>query len=201
MNLKKDLFELRGSSVKDVVEGRLDEFKKDKDWFSELCFCILTANSKAQTAIQIQNALGVKGFSVLPAKDIRNAIIENKHRFHNNKTKYIIEARKFVDVKSRLLGLDVLSAREWLVENVKGIGYKEASHFLRNVGYDGVAILDRHILSLLSENKLIEMPSNLNKKNYLDIEKKFISFSKEVGMKPSELDLYMWFMRTGKVLK
>jgi len=201
MNLKKELNMLRESPVKDVVEERLDSFKKTEDWFSELCFCILTANSKAATAIKIQQEMGIKGFSVLPAKDIRNSIMENKHRFHNNKTKYIIEARKFVDVKSRLLGMDVTSAREWLVENVKGIGYKEASHFLRNVGYDNVAILDRHILSLLSENNLIEMPSNLSKRNYLEIENKFLNFSKKVGMKPSELDLYMWFMKTEKVLK
>ena len=50
-----------------LIEQRISEFqelhKKDnKAWFSELCFCLLTANSKTATAIQIQNEIGPGGF-------------------------------------------------------------------------------------------------------------------------------------------
>ena len=97
---------------------------------------------------------------------------------------------------------DERTAREWLVNNVKGLGYKEASHFLRNVGYNNVAILDRHILNLMVENKLLkEKPKTLNKKLYLDIENKLELLAKKLGLNLAELDFYMWYLKTGEVLK
>ena len=95
-----------------------------------------------------------------------------------------------------------IEARNWLVNNIKGIGYKEASHFLRNVGYNNVAILDRHILNLMVENDIIkEKPNTLNKNNYQEIEKKLGKLAKFVDMSHAELDLYLWFLKTRKILK
>ncbi|MBW3002270.1 N-glycosylase/DNA lyase [Candidatus Woesearchaeota archaeon] len=200
MKLFESIKELRNSPVKLTVNKRLKEFealgkKNTKQWFSELCFCILTANSKAITALKIQKELGAKGFCSYCFKDIRNAIKRNKHRFHNNKAKYITEARCHVDIKQKLKNMKDTEARAWLVKNIKGLGYKESSHFLRNVGFKNLAILDRHILNLMNEKK------TLNKKSYLDIEKKFLKLAKKSDMSPAELDLYMWYMKTGKVLK
>ena len=94
------------------------------------------------------------------------------------------------------------AAREWLVKNIRGIGYKEASHFLRNVGFKNLAILDRHILNLMQEEGLIdERPRTLSRKKYFEIEKKFLKLAKELKMPAAELDLFMWYMKTGKVLK
>ena len=200
MNLIKEISSLRKSRVKSVVNKRLKEFenlnkKNTKAWFSELCFCILTANSKAITALNIQNELGAKGFCSYCFKDIRNTIKRNKHRFHNNKAKYITEARCHMDIKQKLKNLKDTEAREWLVKNIKGLGYKESSHFLRNIGYKNLAILDRHILDLMGEKK------TLNKNRYLEIEKKFLRLAKRLNMPAAELDLYMWYMKTGKVMK
>jgi N-glycosylase/DNA lyase len=174
--------------------------KGNKDWFSELCFCILTANSKASTALAIQHKLGCVGFSSLSKSQLTKTIRENKHRFHNIKAGFIVNARQFKGIK------DILKKEEdprgWLVTNVKGIGWKESSHFLRNVGYTDYAILDRHILNLMLENKLIkERPNSLNEKNYLAIEKRLEKFARKLRMSQAELDLYMWFMKTNKVLK
>lgn len=211
MSLAKEIKNLRKSKIKSVVDKRLKEFeafrKKDtKEWFSELCFCILTANSKAATALSIQKELGAKGFCTLCQKEIRDAIRKNKHRFHNNKSKYIVEARHCIDIKNRIQKLikeaGEIGAREWLVDNVKGLGYKEASHFLRNVGFKNLAILDRHILNLMIEDRLLkEKPKSLNKKKYLEIEQKFKHLSQELNIHPAELDLYMWYMKAGEVLK
>ena len=159
----------RTSEVGQKVISRLKEFeelskKDDREWFSELCFCILTANSKAKTAISIQKELGFEGFSKLSEDALKECILRNKHRFHNNKAKYIVESRKFVWIKNMLSGKTSFEAREFLVSNIKGLGYKEASHFLRNVGYTDVAILDRHILNLMFENRLIDEIRNLNRK-------------------------------------
>ena len=196
---------LRKSKVKRTIDRRLKEFssfknKGNKEWFCELCFCILTANSKAKTAIAIQNEVTASGFCTMCLNDLRGAIKRNKHRFHNNKAKYIVEAREHLDIKDRIKKLvakdGLAGAREWLVKNVKGLGYKEASHFLRNVGYFDVAILDRHILGLLGEDKRA-----LTRKRYLDIEARFRQLANRLSMSCAELDLYMWYIKTGIVLK
>ena len=196
----------RTSEVGQKVISRLKEFeelskKDDREWFSELCFCILTANSKAKTAISIQKELGFEGFSKLSEDALKECILRNKHRFHNNKAKYIVESRKFVWIKNMLSGKTSFEAREFLVSNIKGLGYKEASHFLRNVGYTDVAILDRHILNLMFENRLIDEIRNLNRKKYLEIEEKFKQIAGDLGMNCAELDLYMWYLKTGEILK
>ncbi|MBW3021610.1 N-glycosylase, partial [Candidatus Woesearchaeota archaeon] len=93
-------------------------------------------------------------------------------------------------------------ARELLVTNIKGLGYKAASHFLRNVGYKNLAIVDRHIVNILVENKIIKQkPKTITKKLYFDIETKLDKISKQINMSQAELDLYLWYMKTGKVLK
>ncbi|MBU0628517.1 MAG: DNA lyase, partial [Nanoarchaeota archaeon] len=92
--------------------------------------------------------------------------------------------------------------REFIVTNVKGIGYKEASHFLRNIGHRNLAILDRHILKNLQKLKVInKIPKTLNKKNYLLIEDRFYKFSKKIKIPMDELDLLFWSIETGKVFK
>jgi len=208
MKLVKEIQNLKNSNIKNVVEQRLSEFaefknKTEEEWFSELCFCILTANSKARTAINIQNELAGRGFLNLEKNRLAYSIKSHHHRFHNHKAKYICEARKFEYIKKILskLGSDE-EKRDFIVENVKGLGMKEASHFLRNTGSKNLAILDRHILNLMFENKLInEIPKSLTIKKYIEIEKKFLALCKKLNMSAAELDLYMWYLKTGEVLK
>lgn len=209
--IEKEVNKLRKSSVRKNVEKRLKEFssfkdKPSKEWFSELCFCLLTANSKAKTAIAIQKELGSKGFCNGSQKDVCDCIIRNKHRFHNNKSRYIVEARKHLDIKRKISDIvrskNQEEAREWLVKNIKGLGYKEASHFLRNVGYFDLAILDRHIINLMIEEGLLkEKPKSLSRKVYLDVEGKFADIASRLKMSLAELDMYMWYLKTGEVLK
>lgn len=186
-----------------IIEQRLQEFKNcgkqsTESWFSELCFCILTANSKAENAIKIQQEIGISGFINLPEPEIANVIKKNKHRFHNNKAKYIVAARKFKDIKEILLDKSGPDAREFIVKNIKGLGYKEASHFLRNVGYDDVAIIDRHILRFMhNQNLIATIPKHLSKKFYFKCEQILSQF----GITLSRLDLIIWQKMTGRVLK
>ena len=89
----------------------------------------------------------------------------------------------------------------YLVKNVKGLGLKEASHFLRNTGHENLAILDRHILKNLAKLNIIELPKTLTPKIYFEIENKFQNFSKEVNIPMDELDLLFWSMETGEIFK
>ena len=91
--------------------------------------------------------------------------------------------------------------RRWLVDNIKGLGYKEASHFLRNIGYDDYAIIDTHILDILARYRIIKQPKTLTKKNYLKIEGHLQKIARQTKLTLAELDLYLWFLETGKILK
>lgn len=212
--MKQMLLEIeknRKGKVGKFVKTRLGEFssfedKDTKEWFSELCFCLLTANSKAKTALQIQSELKAKGFTEYPEKEIRDCIIKNKHRFHNNKAKYIVCARDHIDIKKKIQSLVAkegqLGARQWLKKNIKGLGMKESSHFLRNVGYFNLSILDRHILKVMQDSKMIsKIPKPLSEKQYVEIEKKFLDLAKKMKMSAAELDFHMWYLRTGEILK
>ena len=152
--------------------------------------------------LKVQDALGFDGFSKLSQDELTKRLQELGHRFYNVRAGFIAEARKNIDIKQRIQSFnDEREAREWLVENIKGLGMKESSHFLRNVGYKNIAILDKHIINVLSEHNIIERPKNLNKQRYLDIEKRLEELAKATSLSLGELDLYLWYMKTGKVLK
>lgn len=198
--------QLEKTEVNDIITKRLAEFesfktKSENEWFSELCFCILTANAKQKTGAIIQNQIHFEGFKTLSEETLANLIKLNKHRFHNNKAKYIVMAREFANIKTIIKDKTELEAREFLVENVKGLGMKEASHFLRNTGGQNLAILDRHILSLLAEHKIIEKPKTLTPQLYKQIEQKFTELASTLRMSLAKLDLFLWYMKTGEVLK
>jgi len=203
--LIKKIKSLQNSQINDLVNKRLKEFsifskKSDEQWFSELCFCILAANSKQKTSQAIQEKLNKK-LLTMPQPQLAQFIRDNKHRFHNNKSRYIVEARKHHPIKDKI-PKNELEARDWLIKNIKGLGMKEASHFLRNTGSKNLAILDRHILRVMYEHKIIDsIPKSITTNTYLDIEKKFNSLAEKLKMSPSKLDLFLWYTKTGEVLK
>lgn len=97
----------------------------------------------------------------------------------------------------------VYACREWLVQNIKGIGYKEASHFLRNIGFgENIAILDRHILKNLRLLGVIEeIPESIRRVKYLQIEKDMAGFARKIDIPISHLDLLFWYKETGEIFK
>lgn len=200
----KEIKRLKKGGLRKTVDARLLEFKENRKspekTFSELCFCICTANNSAERGIRAQEEID---FCSLSEPHLRKKMREVVCRFYNRKTDYIIEARA---KKGEILG-KVASfksgkdAREWAAKNVRGLGLKEASHFLRNIGFCDVAIIDFHILDLLARQGLIKKPKSLTRKAYLDIEKKLEAVSKMAGIDLAELDLYLWYIETGKVLK
>ena len=176
----------------EIINKRLQEFKKPrnkKELFKELCFCILTANFNAERAIKIQEEIG-DGFLSLPEKELAKKLKVLGYRYPNIRAKFIVEAR----------GKDIGMNRDWLVQNIKGLGLKEASHFLRNTGSTSHAIIDFHILDLLAKHG-IEKPKNLSKSNYLAIEELLRSLCTKCNSNLAELDLCLWYLETGKILK
>lgn len=188
---------------KGEIRKRLEEFSKvtGSGIFYELCFCLLTPQSNAKSCDAAVGRLKKQGFF---RKDIDPKEYVKPIRFYNNKSSYLINAKNnYPEIKSRINSLKNSSElREWLVKNVKGFGYKEASHFLRNTGHRNLAILDRHIMKNLFRFGVInEIPKALTAKKYLEIEKKFRKFSGHVKIPIDELDLLFWSMETGEIFK
>jgi N-glycosylase/DNA lyase len=197
---------------KNIIKQRLADFKKigkqdNKKIFSELCFCLCTPQSKAvncnEAICRLEDANVLFNGST---KDIARCI-RGLVRFHNNKAEYIVAARqKFCNVGARCsvpLHEEPIKIRQWLVKNVKGLGLKEASHFLRNIGKgDNLAIIDRHILTNLKRYGAIKtIPSNISDKMYIRFEKTMQKFSKKIGIPLAELDLLFWSQETGHIFK
>jgi N-glycosylase/DNA lyase len=87
------------------------------------------------------------------------------------------------------------------IEHPNEIFNEESSHFLRNIGHKDYAIIDFHIVDLLVAEGLIEKPKTITPKKYLEIEAVLEGLSKKLKMSQAELDLYLWYMETGTVLK
>ncbi|MFX1496254.1 MAG: N-glycosylase/DNA lyase [Promethearchaeota archaeon] len=199
---------LKSSEASKIIDSRINEFSEIKEMdrnviFKELCFCIMTANCAAEKCIEIHEKIG-KNFNNLSQADLTKMFKKLGYRFPNIRSKYIIEARNNKNVLIEKIKFDSNndnSLREWLVKNIKGLGYKEASHFLRNIGFKNYAIIDFHIVDLLVKYNLIEKPKQISKKKYIEIETILKDIGTKLNLSLAELDLYLWFLETGKILK
>ena len=198
------------------IEKRLREFKEiwvkgsNEDIHAELSFCILTPQSKAVNAWKAITTLRENGLLFNgSAEDIVEYL--NIVRFKNNKAKYLVALREQMqNEKGEIITkdffnsiTDVKDKREWIVKNIKGMAYKEAGHFLRNVGFGKeIAILDRHILKNLVKLEVIEdVPKSLTPKLYLEIEEKMKAYCKFISIPMDSLDLLLWYKEAGEIFK
>ncbi len=181
-------------------KSKLKELRKDsfdeKDRFKELCFCILVAGSNLEQTKKAWQE-NKENFLTLKKEDLKKKLKESGCRF-NQRAEYIVEARK--SIKGIDFSKDSSALRESLVQNIKGLGMKEASHFLRNIGYRNFAILDTHVLKTLKKNGLInEVPKTLTKKKYLEIEKVLERVSKTLKISQAELDVYLFYLDSKRI--
>ncbi|MFH8093129.1 MAG: N-glycosylase/DNA lyase [Candidatus Aenigmatarchaeota archaeon] len=199
---------------KDEIKAKIREFEEmknasDEKIFAELAFCLCTPQSKAK---ECEKAIKMLEENKLLFFGNEKQIIPflNKIRFAKNKARFIVLARQQFLKNQKIKMKEFLNqfknsmeAREWLVKNVKGLGYKEASHFLRNIGFaKDLAILDRHVLRcLLDFNVIKELPKTLTGRKYFEIEEKMKEFSKKVGISLVELDLLLFYRQTGNIIK
>lgn len=198
--------ELKNSEINTKINHRIKEFKNinkksNEELFNELCFCLLTANFNAEKTIKIQNEMG-RCFLSNTKDQLEEKLKKHGHRFPNKRAEYIHNARTCKDKLNEVISFhDKKALREWIVNNVQGLGYKETSHFLRNVGFDDYAIIDFHIIDLLVRYNLIKRPKTITKNKYLEIEKILRKIAEKTNLTLAELDLYLWYIETGKILK
>lgn len=197
------------------IAGRLKEFEGvwdaacDRRLWEEMVFCFFTGGCSAKMGLRsIEAVRPLLQDGTQP--ELANAL-SGVHRYPNARSRYIVESRKFLDehcglrLKAKLESFDCsFERRDWLVKEkgIKGLGYKEASHYLRNIGFKGYAILDKHVLRCLAELKIIDDPKPPNTRSkYLTVEEKLKTLSHRTNIDFDEMDLVLWSMKTGEILK
>ena len=190
-----------------TIRERLQEFRDvpSEEYLFELLYCLLTPQSKAANAERVIERLREEGFperEIDPTPILRDP--EHYIRFHNQKGRRILLVREGWDEILEILLSDrpSIGKREWLVDHVNGLGWKEASHFLRNIGHLDLAIIDRHILKHLVQTGAIEeIPKTITKRTYLELEERFAELARSFGLELQELDLLFWSLEEGSVRK
>lgn len=198
-----------------AIRARLADFaavwqqNDDELLLEELVFCIFTANASARMGLR--SVAAVKKHLLSATQDELASILSGVHRFPNARAAYIATTREFLQIdcglrlKEKLDSFsDPFERRDWLAQTraIKGLGYKESSHFLRNIGYRGYAILDKHILNSMAELGFINEPTPpSNRPKYLATEAVLKQFAEHLEIDFDELDLVLWSIKTGEILK
>lgn len=199
------------------IRKRLSEFEEvwrhgsDARLWEELAFCIFTAGASARmgfSSVEAVRPLLLDGEPEAMTLALRAA---GAHRFPVARPKYIVATRNYfrddfgMALRKKLRSFsDPVERRDWLAQErqIKGLGYKEASHFLRNIGVKGHAILDKHVMRCLAEVGVCETSKPpATRTRYLEVEQQLLGFAKEIRINCDELDLVLWSMKTGEVLK
>lgn len=208
--LKRDYRKKRPLITRRLAEFRAVYERGDAAIFEELCFCILTAGSSAK--------MGMKTIAALrpllltgSERELQDRAEANRVRFWRVRPAYIHRTREHLRSQCGLRLRELLESfddpgarRDYFAKNkeIKGLGYKETSHFLRNIGFSGYAILDKHIVNSLRELGVISRRLKpTSRAGYLTIEKKLARFAGDIGIDMDHLDLLLWSRKTGEILK
>ena len=203
------------------VNARLQDFDRlrdssDERLFKELVFVILTSQSSAKSSWEATEKLESRDLLLDGDEEqVADVLAENDVAYEDRKASFIVENRKKLSqptlvnpgtglkLRDKIRPDDIDSTRDWLVDNLSGVGYKAASHFLRNIGYgDNVAIVSKHIIVKLNELGVVDSAEPpKNRAEYLRLERKLREFSKDIGVPLKELDLVLWSMETGEVFR
>lgn len=194
---------------------RLSEFEEvgrsasDEKLFEELSFCIYTAGASARMGLR--SVERVRPVLLNGSMEDLQRALRHAHRWPEARGAYVYQTREYLrdvcglKMRELLAGFETEEARrDFFAANreVRGLGYKEGSHFLRNIGYRGYAILDKHILARLTEFDVIEGPKPPStKKRYVILEEKMKQFAESVEIDFDELDLLLWYTKAGEILK
>ncbi len=220
--MKKETQPITIKAIKKAHEQRADDIRKrlsefDDVWqtgtdlrlWEEMVFCFFTGGCSAKmglNSIEAVRPILISG----TREELTNALL-GKHRYPNARAGYIVASREFLvehcqmKLREKLNSFEnELERRDWFVKEkrVKGLGYKEASHYLRNIGFKGYAILDKHVLRSMAELKIIDDPKPPNTRSrYLSYEQHLKQFADQLKIDFDEMDLVLWSMKTGEILK
>lgn len=126
-----------------------------------------------------------------------------KYRFPEKRARQLSLARQIVTKEYGTLtnflknSLEAVEARSWLISHMPGIGPKQASMFLRNVGVSyELAILDRHVLNYMSALGIYSGKESFisNIKQYKRYETVLKEHAEELDCSVGLLDWAIWIV-------
>jgi len=199
------------------IRARLRDFRRvwqtasDNRLWEEMVYCIFTAGASAKMGLRSVDALRPILRTGAQSEMTKALVAAGAHRFPNARPAYVIVTRDYLEesfsmqLRERLMSFrDPIERRDWLAKDprIKGLGYKESSHYLRNIGFKGYGILDKHIVRCLCELKVIDSPKPpTSRSRYLETEDRMRQFAAHTGIDFDELDLLLWSTKTGEILK
>lgn len=203
--------------------------RNESKLLSELILCILSSQEKYEVALAIMKELRKQNVLRVPKSknefnDIKQQIkyiLQNPVEYKSNEQTYTRRLRFFVKKSQYIIGtieniyLKDLTIREILRKNEcmqvtrvnvinysYGLGPKQASMFLRNIGYyTEFAVLDKHVIDYM---RLIGLTSATetsfsNISTYQKMEMKLKKYAESFNLSLLHLDLAIWTtMRTLK---
>ncbi|WP_062381571.1 8-oxoguanine DNA glycosylase [Pseudomonas abietaniphila] len=200
------------------IRERLDTgaVSNERHLWWELSCCILSSQVPYPLAMAAADAIDAKGclrvteqcvdsltgelFEILSTPlDVDGK--KRRYRFPKAKAKHLAVTWSAVSrgggsLKSLISG-DVSDVRAWWVANASGMGPKQASMFLRNVGatYD-LAILDRHVLNYMSAQGIYsgEQVSISGLSQYGRYEDRLRDHAQEMNCPVGLLDWAIWIV-------
>jgi N-glycosylase/DNA lyase len=220
--LKKDKEPVTVAKIREAHTRRSEEIRRrlaefdavwksgtDADLWREMVYCFFTGGCSAKMGIRSIGA--VEELLMCGGQPELAKALTGVHRYPNARSRYVVASRDFLrdhcdlNLREKLQSFAChFERRDWLAKEkgIKGLGYKEASHFLRNIGFKGYAILDKHVLRCLTELKIIDEPKPPNTRSkYLRVEEKLRKFTNRTKIDFDEMDLVLWSMKTGEILK
>ncbi len=202
------------------IDFSWDKYSEDQLWF-ELVSCILGSRVRYDTAKEctkhIQNigllnttelVINPNIFKMYLVEELSKSIYPpfksgkgSKYPYYNSKSEYIVKTcveiynNNSTTIKQTLrLSQEGNEAREILVNLCAGIGPKQASLFLRNIGYcDNLAILDSHVIQYMDILGLRHKKSSINSMNqYHKYENILLTYANSLNRKMATLDVAIW---------
>lgn len=205
--------------LSDLVSHLLNEVGRDstvvpknerlghaRDTWRSLLFCILSsqvrvvvANRAVETIISavpfFTESLAVSEVYQYTKRILRDDV---GYRFYDVKAKQVADswfafAQLGEDLYAYLDSFDSEEeAREAVARLFPGLGMKQASMFLRDVGFSSrLCIIDTHVLWYCSQI-LAELPKTLSPKRYLELESFLLGESDKWGVAPNVFDSVVW---------
>ena len=203
-----------------INKGKMNE----KGLWKELVACILGSNVRYEQAYSAVRGLGKEGLLsweshiAKPArweKEMANYLSERRflpkrkngllcrYRYPRAAASRIKNTALAIygnDLKIRTILMNSTSpmeARNNIINKSKGIGPKQASLFLRNIGYSNdFAVLDTHVVHYLMLAGIMEVPADSLKSmnRYLQIEQLFQQYADSLQATAAEVDLAIWVL-------
>lgn len=222
---------LRVSYEAQTIVPSMPVVRSENKLLSELVLCILSSQEKYEVALsamkelQNQNALRVPK-NKNEFREIKSQIkstLQNPIEYKSNEKTYSRRLRFFVKKAQYIIGTieniylndltirEILRQEECIQETRKniisysyGLGPKQASMFLRNIGYHSeFAVLDKHVIDYMKLMGLtsVSETSFSNISAYQKMEMKLKSYAESFNLNLLHLDLAIWTtMRTLKYI-